>query len=964
MALKDTKFDAFISYRHAELDKFVAESIHKRLETFRLPSSVKRKNKLAKDRINRVFRDRDELPLASDLAEQITAALENSEFLSVSCTPRLPESKWCRKEIETFIEMHGRQNVFAVLAEGEPSESFPDLLLYDEKEVVSETGVTEIVRVPVEPLAADVRGANKKEIRKKMDEELLRLVAPMFNLNYDDLKQRHREQKMKRIVSLSMIVSSIFIAFGIFSGILSLKISQQADEIYEQNTLIQNKNEEISKQAELLQQQNEELQKSYAVSMALEAQELMADGRHYDALYAVRNAMPDSLTDTSLPYSAEAQDSLTDILQIYKSPNDYFPKYAFDVSAPVTSFKVSDDGTKILISDMNKILTLWNVENQELLTTFSLYEGNECSSYYFLDNDTIIYSSPEKVYKYSISSTSTQEIKGTPGEIIPIPGTNDILLFDIMKLYRISPNGSISWEIDTLAMGFYATEHVYTTPDNSLLILPGSDMTRILDLYTGEIIRTLPYTHMEEFVLDEYRLYVMDSQAVSNQTGIYCYDILTGKLIWKNDNTDFFYEIHLIPYSSGTNMLITYSYDSVFAFNAVDGKLISTANFETRINLISTNPAGDTAIITLNTNTNYLFLPEDDVVIQISLTDAYKPLHQIKQAKWIPSAVFYSYVELPLVSFYSGFNTSKEYNELGQNKFAEYIVNTAGTYRMELSDSIAHIYDLKTNTVMNTISTDGANCNFVGDGSEYYILTTDNECTVYSIKDNKPIHTIKSDSRLIARENYIIEYIKTEDEKIARVHLLNELGTYYDFDEDVYFTFLDLYLCDKTHSYALVYSTKGIITLGNLNNPNFNIEIKTDVSSIEHCALSDDGKYFFVEHEDSRIEIYNMSDGSIHTVLYDMDMDIGRIEYIADLNIYFMYSKYNYPNYALTTDLEVCSDLPTMLAYNKEDKLMICFGNTYFYTLPYYPYEALIKMADERLGDYAPSEKIKRKHNI
>lgn len=964
MALKDTKFDAFISYRHAELDKFVAESIHKRLETFRLPSSVKRKNKLAKDRINRVFRDRDELPLASDLAEQITAALENSEFLIVICTPRLPESKWCRKEIETFIEMHGRQNVFAVLAEGEPSESFPDLLLYDEKEVVSETGVTEIVRVPVEPLAADVRGANKKEIRKKMDEELLRLVAPMFNLNYDDLKQRHREQKMKRIVSLSMIVSSIFIAFGIFSGILSLKISQQADEIYEQNTLIQNKNEEISKQAELLQQQNDELQKSYAVSMALEAQELMADGRHYDALYAVRNAMPDSSSDLSIPYSADAEKSLTDILQIYKSPNLYFPKYVFDVNAPVESFKVSDDGTKLLISDMKNTLTLWDVEGQVLLASFSLYDGNKNLSYHFIDNDTFIYSSPEKVYRYNISTASTLEIKDKPGEIILIPGSDDIFLFEILKLSRITSVGSVVWEMNTLEMGFYATEYVCTTKDGSLLSLPATDMTRIIDSQTGEILRTLPHTTMSEFVMNDSLLYVLDSKASENVSDIYCYDITTGNLLWKKNFSDFFYDIYFIPYESGTNMLITNTFDSAIAINGADGKIISTAVFDKKIAAISCNPGGNTAIITLNSNTNYIFMPEQDEAIQITLTDSYKPRNQIAQAKWIPSAVFYSYLDTSMVSYYSGFNVSDDYSELGQNEFNNYKINKAGTYRLESSDSIAYLYDLSSNSVINTISLNDSRCYFVGDGTEYYILVSDNECTVYTLKDNQPVHTFTSDNRLVFKDNYILEQVYTNEGKIGRAHLLNDLGTYYDFSEDVYFSFQDLYICDATLSYALVYPSQGSITLGNLHNPEEKIEIQTDISSIEACAISDNGKYFFVEHEDSRIEIYNMSDGSIQTILYDMDMDIGRIEYIADKNVYFMYSKYEYPNYALTTDLEVCSDLPNMLAYNKEEKLMICFGNTYFYTLPYYPYEALIKMADERLGDYAPSEKIKRKHNI
>lgn len=37
MSRKEFKYDAFISYRHAELDSFVAELLHKQLESFKVP---------------------------------------------------------------------------------------------------------------------------------------------------------------------------------------------------------------------------------------------------------------------------------------------------------------------------------------------------------------------------------------------------------------------------------------------------------------------------------------------------------------------------------------------------------------------------------------------------------------------------------------------------------------------------------------------------------------------------------------------------------------------------------------------------------------------------------------------------------------------------------------------------------------------------------------------------------------
>ena len=91
------KYDAFISYRHTEPDKSVAERLHRLLETFKIPKTIVKA--IGKKRIQRVFRDRDELPTSSNLADNISAALESSEYLIVICSPRTPQSQWVLKEI-------------------------------------------------------------------------------------------------------------------------------------------------------------------------------------------------------------------------------------------------------------------------------------------------------------------------------------------------------------------------------------------------------------------------------------------------------------------------------------------------------------------------------------------------------------------------------------------------------------------------------------------------------------------------------------------------------------------------------------------------------------------------------------------------------------------------------------------------------------------------------------------------
>ena len=79
------KYNAFISYRHTEPDMYIAKRVHKGLETLKAPRGVFQKS--GKRKIERVFRDQEELPIGSDLGDNIKAALEESEYLIVVCLP-------------------------------------------------------------------------------------------------------------------------------------------------------------------------------------------------------------------------------------------------------------------------------------------------------------------------------------------------------------------------------------------------------------------------------------------------------------------------------------------------------------------------------------------------------------------------------------------------------------------------------------------------------------------------------------------------------------------------------------------------------------------------------------------------------------------------------------------------------------------------------------------------------------
>ena len=125
------KYDAFISYRHAEKDTLIAAEIQKSLERFRIPQAIQKQT--GKERFNRIFRDVEELPISSNLTEELTEALRLSQYLIVICSYKTSESDWVKREIDTFLELHdyNKQLILTVLVEGEPDEVIPEILRHD-----------------------------------------------------------------------------------------------------------------------------------------------------------------------------------------------------------------------------------------------------------------------------------------------------------------------------------------------------------------------------------------------------------------------------------------------------------------------------------------------------------------------------------------------------------------------------------------------------------------------------------------------------------------------------------------------------------------------------------------------------------------------------------------------------------------------------------------------------------------
>lgn len=434
-------YDAFISYRHTEPDKFAAENLHKQLEAFRLPANIAKKQS-GRTKIERVFRDRDELPLTSNLEDPILKALQESEYLIVICSPRLRESLWCKREIETFIKMHGREKVLAVLIEGEPEESFPEELLFAEETVEKPDGTVEIIKKEMEPLAADIRGKNKRAMLKAMRLEILRLLAPMFSVSYDDLRQRHRERRMKRILAASLSGAAICLAFGAVSTVMALRIQNQNKQIEAQNEEIMAQSAEIQAQSAEIQQQNRSLLEYQAVSLAEESQRELKEGDRIGAIHTAVQALTE-YEGMQMPYTPEARFALTESLHVYDSGSYIKPRYQLKTAGIIDFMKLSADRKTLLTCDRSGTLTVWDIASGMALYEKRTADNGSFLEYdcTFLGNDKIAYvNGRDGVDIYSISEervtdTVTYAYVGgvysdREGKYLLVSGLNDIALFD------------------------------------------------------------------------------------------------------------------------------------------------------------------------------------------------------------------------------------------------------------------------------------------------------------------------------------------------------------------------------------------------------------------------------------------------------------------------------------------------------------------------------------------------------
>ena len=472
--LKNMKYDAFISYRHTEPDMFVAKKVHKALETFKVPRKIRKTS--GKKKIERVFRDQEELPIGSDLGNNIEAALEASEYLVVICSPRTKQSDWVLREIDTFIKMHGRDKALAVLVEGEPSDSFPEALLTDEN------------GNPVEPLAADVRGASNREISKKLKTECMRLAAPILGCTYDDLRQRHRERKMRKYFAIAIGVATLGLAFGIYNAMVARELNAKNLEITKQN-------EEIAAQSEVISEKNTAMlinQSKYLSELSLSVYE---SGDRKTATLIALEGLPVNSERPIVPDSLYALSTALDVYSLgSKVAHDKVLKHEFTINI----MRTNSDCSLIASSDLGQCAYLWDTLSGDLLIKVNpeVIDGqrNSVLDVSVLDGSLIV-ATKSNIKRFSAEDNTlyTIEFQDKKATYAKASTDGNLLLvnfLDYVELYNLE-NGECIWHKDNESDRVFSANIAFS-PDKSLIAISRSSLSELesyvtlIDASTGE----------------------------------------------------------------------------------------------------------------------------------------------------------------------------------------------------------------------------------------------------------------------------------------------------------------------------------------------------------------------------------------------------------------------------------------------------------------------------------------------
>ena len=203
MKQQEYKYFAFISYN--SLDYKWGKRIQKKLEHYRMPTTLCSKHGWERKPMNPVFFAPTDIQ-PGELTAELQERLKASRNLIVVCTPNSARSEWVGKEIAFFHQLGRTQQIQFFIVNGIPHSGNPETECFNP--ITNELGLPEILGANIHEKIYRWPWLNKERA-------YVQLITKLLGVEFDSIWQRHKRMLVRQVIA--WIVSGIAILASLFA---------------------------------------------------------------------------------------------------------------------------------------------------------------------------------------------------------------------------------------------------------------------------------------------------------------------------------------------------------------------------------------------------------------------------------------------------------------------------------------------------------------------------------------------------------------------------------------------------------------------------------------------------------------------------------------------------------------------------------------------------------------------------
>ena len=194
------KYFAFISY--SSHDTQWGKRLHKKLESYSIPSTLCKKHGWKRKPLNPIFFAPYEIQPGS-LSEELKDRLRQSRHLIVICSPNSAQSYWVGLEIEFFHQLGRTKDIHFFIIDGVPNSGDKTTECFNNK--IKELGIPEI-------LGANIHEKVYRWSWLNRERAYVQIVTKLLGVEFDSIWQRHKRMLWQKMALWLMGLTAVLVA--------------------------------------------------------------------------------------------------------------------------------------------------------------------------------------------------------------------------------------------------------------------------------------------------------------------------------------------------------------------------------------------------------------------------------------------------------------------------------------------------------------------------------------------------------------------------------------------------------------------------------------------------------------------------------------------------------------------------------------------------------------------------------